>query len=381
MGHTTIATSTGITRARLTAHISLLRLDHSVKQIFVVPGIVIAISIAQVHFDAALWMRCAVGLLAAVAVASSNYVLNELLDAPFDRLHPTKRLRPAASYSISVPLAYMQWLVCGAAGLALACSVSVPLFASVLSLWIMGCIYNIPPVRTKDIPYVDVLSESINNPIRFCIGWYIVTATMIPPLSLLVAYWALGAYFMTLKRFSEFRQIGSESAMRYRPSFSAYNEQSLLAAAIFHAATAMLFFGAFIMRYRIEMVFAFPLIALLMAVYFNLSFASDSPVQNPEKLYREPLVIALLVACSIVLCITSFVHVPWLKRVFPESGPHALRPEVFRTANPIHPAGPNQAVSDTVIPRSEFHLANGGMLTVGPASFLPFPPHPDQQAS
>jgi decaprenyl-phosphate phosphoribosyltransferase len=325
MGLITIATPTGISRGRFAAHVALFRLDHSVKQIFVVPGIVIAMSITQEHASKALFMRCVLGMLAAVAVASSNYVLNELRDAPFDRQHPIKRMRPAACRSIHVPLAYVQWIVCGMAGLALAYAVSTSLFFSVLSLWIMGFLYNIPPIRTKDIPYIDVLSESINNPIRFCIGWYIVTATAIPPLSLLVAYWALGAYFMDLKRFSEYRQIGSESVIRYRPSFSAYSEQSLLVWAIFYAATSMLFFGAFIMRYRIEMVFAFPFIALLMAVYFNLSFKPDSPVQNPEKLYREPLVMALLVVCCVILCLTSFVHMPWLARMFPESGSHGQR--------------------------------------------------------
>src|SRR6202789_472396 len=326
MGLTTIATPTGIFRARFAAHLALFRLDHSVKQIFIVPGIVIAMSITQEHASAALLIRSMLGLFAAVAIASSNYVLNELLDAPFDRLHPVKCLRPAGIRSVNASLAYAQWFVCGMVGLALAYPVSISLFFSVLSLWIMGLLYNIPPIRTKDIPYLDVLSESINNPIRFCIGWYIVTATAIPPLSLLVAYWALGAYFMDLKRFSEYRQIGSESVIRYRPSFSAYSEQSLLAWAIFYAATAMLFFGAFIMRYRIEMVFAFPFIALLMAVYFNLSFKPDSPVQNPEKLYREPLVMGLLIVCCAVLCVTSFVNMPWLARMFPESGSHGQRP-------------------------------------------------------
>jgi ABC-type dipeptide/oligopeptide/nickel transport system permease subunit len=84
----------------------------------------------------------------------------------------------------------------------------------------------------------------------------------------------------------------------------------------------MLFFGAFIMRYRMEMIFAFPLIALLMAVYFELSFSHDSPVQNPEKLYREPRLMVLLAACSTVLIVTSFVHMPWLAQVFPKSGVH-----------------------------------------------------------
>jgi len=322
MSLTTIPLPLGAVRGRWAAHLDLLRLDHSVKQVFVLPGIVVAASITREPVSFALVWKTALGLLAVVAAASSNYVLNELLDAPFDRLHPTKCMRPAASGMISIPLAYAQWIVCGAVGLLFALAVSKMLLLSVLSLWVMGCLYNIPPIRTKDVPYLDVLSESINNPIRFCVGWYIVTSTVLPPASLLIAYWMLGGYFMALKRFSEFRQIGYESAALYRRSFLFYTEQSLLVSVFFYAATSMLFFGAFIMRYRMEMIFAFPLIALLMAVYFNLAFAKDSPVQNPEKLYREPRVMALLGLCCTVLVLTSFVEMPWLAQIFPKSGMH-----------------------------------------------------------
>lgn len=307
---------------RISAHMSLFRLDHSVKQVFVIPGIIVAASLTGASASMALLYRCVLGLGAVVAVASSNYVLNEILDAPYDRLHPTKRLRPAARGQIHLSLAYLQWLISGIAGFLLAYAVSKPLFLSVLSLWVMGCLYNIPPVRMKDVPYLDVLSESINNPIRLCVGWYIVTSTVLPPTSLLVAYWMLGAFFMALKRFSEYRQIGCEPAMRYRRSFEFYTEEKLLTSVTFYASAAMLFFGAFIMRYRIEMVFAFPMIALLMAFYFRLAFAPDSPVQHPEKLYREPVLVVLLAACSTVLIVTSFVNLPWLLQLFPKSGVH-----------------------------------------------------------
>jgi decaprenyl-phosphate phosphoribosyltransferase len=314
MSLSTISSPDITSRSRLRHHVSLFRLDHSVKQIFVIPGMVIAASITGAAFNMTLLLHAVLGLASVVAVASSNYVLNELLDAPFDRLHPTKCLRPAALGCISVPLAYFQWLLCGLVGFLLAWPVSKALFLSVLGLWIMGCFYNIPPVRMKDIPYLDVLSESINNPIRLCVGWYIVTATVVPPVSLLVAYWMIGAYFMALKRFSEYRQIGSEPAMRYRRSFEFYTEEALLNSVLFYAATSMLF--------RMEMVLAFPLIALLMAVYFNLAFVQDSPVQNPEKLYREPRLMVLLAACGFVLVAMSFVNLPWLAQVFPKSGVH-----------------------------------------------------------
>jgi hypothetical protein len=76
------------------------------------------------------------------------------------------------------------------------------------------------------------------------------------------------------------------------------------------------------MRYRMEMVFAFPFIALLMADYFKLSFVEDSPVQNPEKLYREPRIMALLALCCLVLTMMLYVNLPWLARLFPKSAGH-----------------------------------------------------------
>ena len=78
---------------------------------------------------------------------------------------------------------------------------------TLLGLWVMGCVYNLPPVRTKDHAYVDVLSEAINNPLRMLVGWYIVTSTVVPPLSLLVSYWMIGCYFMAAKRFAEYRDF------------------------------------------------------------------------------------------------------------------------------------------------------------------------------
>lgn len=44
-------------------------------------------------------------------------------------------------------------------GLILAQMISIGFFVSALALWVMGVIYNIPPVRSKDLPYLDVLTR------------------------------------------------------------------------------------------------------------------------------------------------------------------------------------------------------------------------------
>ena len=309
-------------RPAFSAHLHMMRLDHSIKQIFILPGILLAIALTGRHWDLGLVLSLCTGFIAATLVSSSNYVINEILDAPCDRIHPTKKNRPAACGRIHIGWGYAQWIVLMLAGLALARTISTGFMLSALALWVMGCIYNIPPLRTKDLPYFDVISESINNPIRFCLGWYMITVAILPPLSLLVAYWMLGAYFMGLKRFSEYRQIDDSAiAGSYRRSFRFYTQESLLTSVIFYAAGAMLFFGAFIMRYRIELILTFPLVAWLMAIYFGLSFRFESAVQNPEKLYRERRLMAVLILCIGAFGLFLFLDVPWLTTLFPKSHP------------------------------------------------------------
>jgi 4-hydroxybenzoate polyprenyltransferase len=307
---------------RFAAHLRIMRLDHSIKQLFILPGIVLAIAMTGSSLSSRLLIRILVGLVASTLIACSNYVINEILDAPFDQLHPTKKNRPAASGLVHVGWGYVQWIAMMLAGLALGSLLGRGFLFSAAALWIMGCVYNIWPIRSKDLPYIDVLSESINNPLRFCLGWYSVVTFMLPPASLLVSYWMLGCYFMSLKRFSEYRQIADPAiAASYRRSFAHYSEESLLNSATFYAAACMLFFGAFMMRYRIELILSFPVIAWLMAAYFSLSFRHESAVQNPERLYREPKLMIPLCICIALIVLLLFVNLPWIGTMFPKSTP------------------------------------------------------------
>jgi decaprenyl-phosphate phosphoribosyltransferase len=326
---------------RLRAHIAIARLDHSIKNLFVLPGVIVPLSV-----DAALrsWRLAPVLIWAFVSitlVACSNYVINEVLDAPFDRLHPTKKNRPAARGLVSIPVAYVQWIAMMLAGVAIGWHISKPFAITAFVLWLMGCVYNIRPLRTKDVPYLDVLTESVNNPLRMLLGWYAVAAYLVPPLSLLMCYWMIGCYFMALKRFSELRDIGDRGvAGSYRASFKRYTPDSLLVSVVFYASTAMLFFGAFIIRYRIELLLGFPLVALVMAIYFKLSFKKGSAVQNPEKLYREPSLMLWFTATVVVMVSLLFVRLPWLENIFLPTIPvvqPTVGPGITSYALPLRP--------------------------------------------
>jgi len=181
----------------------------------------------------------------------------------------------------------------------------------------MGLLYNIPPIRCKDKVYLDVLSESINNPLRLLGGWFAVGMTVIPPISLVAAYWMIGAFFMTVKRLGEYRRIGDSTvAANYRTSFVHYTEEKLLISTIYYAVVFGLLFGIFITRYRIELLLMIPLIGGFIGYYIRLGFLPDSPTQYPERLYREGGFMLYMAVCVVATMILLFVDIPILHNVF-----------------------------------------------------------------
>jgi 4-hydroxybenzoate polyprenyltransferase len=262
-------------------------------------------------------LRLGIAVFATCLVASSNYVLNELLDGPRDRLHPEKKHRPVPSGKIKPAIAYVEWLALAAAGFGLALSINVYFFASAAWLWLMGIAYNVPPLRTKEWPYLDVLSESVNNPIRLLLGWFALVTTHVPPVSLVIAYWMVGAFFMAMKRFAEFRHIGDKRvAAAYRRSFEYYTEERLLVSLIFYATTCALFAGIFIVRYHLELILFTPFAAGMFAYYLHIGLLPNSPVQNPEKLYRQRGFFAYMLLVTVIFVLLMFTSIPGLYHLF-----------------------------------------------------------------
>ena len=127
----------------------------------------------------------------------------------------------------------------------------------------------------------------------------------------------VGCYFMAIKRYAELRDIGSaETAASYRRSFRHYTLDRLLISIMFYGSAAMLFFGAFTIRYRFELILAYPLVAVVMAVYLQLGLKPHSAAQAPEKLYREPLLMVSVILCAVALAVLTYVDIPWMQHVF-----------------------------------------------------------------
>jgi decaprenyl-phosphate phosphoribosyltransferase len=290
-------------------YLSIARPDHWLKNVFMLIGVVLAYFYRPALFWEFDTIRLGLAFLATCFVASSNYVLNEILDAPTDANHPEKQNRPIPAGRVWLPAAYGLWLLLGCGGFGLAWAVNLPFFLAATSLWIMGLIYNVRPVRSKELPYVDVLTESINNPLRLALGWFVVTASSVPPVSLLIAYWMVGAFFMASKRFAEYRSINDKAmAAAYRKSFAYYDENRLLVSMFFYASAAAMFLGIFIIRYHLELILSVPLIAGFFSMYLRVALKRDSAAQAPERLFRESGLMLYLVACLAAFVFLMFIR-------------------------------------------------------------------------
>ncbi len=304
-------------RTALRPYMKIARFDHWFKNVFMLPGVVVALYAEPDLLSLKTVVSLLVALLATGMVASSNYVLNELLDAEFDALHPVKKNRPIPSGQVNKTIAFVQWIVFGLIGLGISLTLGHTFFLVALALWVMGCIYNIPPIRSKDKPYFDVLSESVNNPLRLLLGWYATGITVLPPVSLVLSYWMVGAFFMAVKRFAEYRRINDpDVSAGYRQSFAHYNEERLLTSIIYYAVAFGLFFGIFLIRYRMELIVSIPFIAGFIAWYIHLGFLEDSPTQYPEHLYRQRGFLFYCIFCGIVMLALLFIPIPQLHELF-----------------------------------------------------------------
>ena len=281
-----------------------LRFDHWIKNLVVPAGSTLALAAHRIIPDWAVVGTACLAFVISGFVSSTNYAINEILDARFDAQHPVKRQRPIPSGQVRVGSLLTLTTVMALATFTLAIWVfPAPFVLANLALFVAALLYNVPPIRFKDWPYLDAIVESLTNPIRLAIGWYAVTLPNLsaPPILLLMAVWGFGAFLMTGKRLAELRLLGPQAA-RYRRTFRSYSLRTLLAVQLGYAAVAMLTLAWFLASERPQLLRFLVVIALILGWTLKMTFEHESPLIDPEHLYRRPvfLFFALAVFAAMV---------------------------------------------------------------------------------
>jgi decaprenyl-phosphate phosphoribosyltransferase len=294
-------------------YITSLRLDRWPRSMAITVGFsaVFLVNPARIHsfLTAAVLLKIILAFFLTWMISTANYIINEITDAPFDAFHPGKKHRPLVQNKISSNVLLIGWGVLVAVALALASVFYTQAFVlSLAALLLAGILYNVPPLRMKDIPYLDSTLESANNPIRFLIGWYVL-AVQFPPLSLLLAWWAFGNFLMVGKRVAEKKFLTAEESSAYRMSLSRYSITGLVS---FMTANALLFLALFII-FSLQLnlktfLFALPFIVSYLVFFIYKSIQDRDAAEEPEKLLKNPY-FAIYTVFLLIVFIIAF----WLR--------------------------------------------------------------------
>jgi len=112
-------------------------------------------------------LTATISFVAFCLVASASYLLNDLLDLPADRTHPSKRHRPLASGAL--PLATAAWLMpaLAAAGLGIALPVGRAFVACLAAYFVVTVAYSLDLKRR---PVMDVMTLATLYTVRVIAG-------------------------------------------------------------------------------------------------------------------------------------------------------------------------------------------------------------------
>lgn len=272
----------------LGALIKTLRPRQWVKNVFVAVPLFFALRL----FDGVALARTAAGVALFCLISGCVYVLNDIVDAPADRLHPQKRFRPIASGALPVSVA-KTFLVIAVPSCAAAAVFLAPMYAAVLSSYfVLNIAYSF---RLKKIAYLDVGCIATFFIMRVLAGTY---ATEVPPSHWLLACTFLLAMFLGFgKRAHEL--AGSAQAEQQRAALASYRLSSLRVIMMLLACGVVVVYALYTRSESTIATFGtdllvwtvpFPLIGI--ARFIHLATTRHEAESPTEEMLRDPLFIA-----------------------------------------------------------------------------------------
>ncbi|MCP5047181.1 MAG: UbiA family prenyltransferase [bacterium] len=279
---------------KIKLYIDSLRLERWPRSLAIIPGFIAYLVLTPDALKGAdypdMLLRLFVAFLLTLFISTANYIINEITDAPHDAYHPSKKHRPLVNNQISIKILMTLWALLVAVSMVTAYLFyqNTYFLIGLTALLIAGILYNVPPVRVKDIPYLDSTLESANNPIRFLIGWHIL-AVSFPPVSLLLSWWAFGNFLMVGKRVAEKKFLTAEESHGYRRSLRKYKLHSLIIFMRVNALIFLLTFAWFAVESKLNsFLYSIPFIVFYLFMFMKKSVQDIEGAEEPEKLLKNP---------------------------------------------------------------------------------------------
>ena len=300
--------------SRIKPYLVIMRIDHWLKNLLIFPGVILALKYSEVNFEQfAMVLGTFIGVSFA---ASANYSINEFLDRSYDSHHPRKKSRVAVLGKVTRKWVTVQFIIFYSVALSIFVLIGLPsLFICILFL-LNGLCYNLPPIRIKEKKYLDILSESLNSPLRFALGWYSLAPLSTLPSSAFIAFWFTGIFLMSLKRFVELSEFETTAeAKAYRTSLSNYSKDQLFGLAMIGGFSATMLFGIFIMRSYLQFILVLPFIIWIFVEFTVAAVNGKQIIHSPETTMRSPRILMILGIALVTTCIFYILNISTIEIV------------------------------------------------------------------
>lgn len=199
---------------KLRAIIDAARPNQWVKNLVIYTSIVFSGKL----FDFDLFLQSSIGFLIFCLLSSTSYILNDIVDYPYDRKHPLKKNRPIAAGLLSIQDATFVVFLLSLFSLILSLSFSIPFFLLALLFLLLHFFYSL---YFKRQPVLDIFSISFSFMLRAFAG-QVITGYHIQ-IWLLLTIFFISLFIATVKRHSELVVYGRET----RSSLFFYKEHLL----------------------------------------------------------------------------------------------------------------------------------------------------------
>jgi decaprenyl-phosphate phosphoribosyltransferase len=296
---------------RLRVYMRVLRVNQWIKNLVIFTAIIFS---GQM-FEGGLLIKTLYAFFVFCLLSSASYVLNDIIDYPFDRKHPIKRLRPIASGEVTVAEATFIVFILTFGSLVVSLLFSVEFFLLAFLFVLLHIAYSL---HLKKFAVIDIFTISFSFMMRTFAG-EVVSGYHIP-IWLLLTIFFVSLFMATVKRHAELvvRGTDARAALFYYKehlldfltttfatltiiaySFYAYFEKPPLTTAFFSDFMNE-FFPAF--EARKWMMVSIPLVVYGIARYAQLLYEKEQG-ERPEKIITKdvPLVVTIALWGLIVI--------------------------------------------------------------------------------
>jgi 4-hydroxybenzoate polyprenyltransferase len=288
-----------------------LRVSQWIKNLIIFTAIIFTGQL----FNQTLFIKTTEAFFIFCLLSSTSYVLNDIIDYPYDRKHQVKRYRPIASGEISLTQATFIVFVLTLISLILSLFISTQFFILSFVFLLLHFFYS---MYLKKYPTIDLFTISFSFMIRALAG-EVVSGYHIP-IWLLLTIFFISLFMASIKRHAELITHGKEtreSLYRYQEHYLDFLTQTFAAATILAYATytyvekipnintplsslTQNFLPGF--EARKWMMITIPLVVYGIARYAQLLYEKTEG-ERPEKLITSdvPLIITIILWGSIVV--------------------------------------------------------------------------------